>query len=188
MHSRRIQKPKNDTENLTSVFALWDKYESIAMHFNDLILKIRIQALGAVAAISTLTGVLNKVGNESQSFNWVISSGVFFFLMIFWVAIWIIDFTYYNRLLVGAVIALTELEKISKEKTHIQEIQLSTIVDEAVIGSNTKRDKTSHSKLSKGRWWFYSLVFFALFVGFVLSICLSFTHLLESINTVCPTN
>ena len=188
MRPRRIQKTKGNIENLTSVFELWDKYESIAMHFNDLILKIRIQALGAVAAISTLAGVLNKVGNESQSFNWVISSGVFFFLMIFWVAIWIIDFTYYNRLLIGAVFAITELEEISKEKTHIQEIQLSTIVDKAVVGTNPQRDKTLHKKVSQGRWWFYSLVFLALLIGFLFSICISYTHLLEQINTVCPTN
>jgi hypothetical protein len=33
---------------------LWEKYEDITMHFNDLIIKLRTQALAGVAALSTL--------------------------------------------------------------------------------------------------------------------------------------
>src|SRR5664280_1831888 len=33
---------------------VWEKYEDIAMHFNDLLIRLRTQALAAVAAISTL--------------------------------------------------------------------------------------------------------------------------------------
>ena len=114
----RNKKSLEENKDLIPIFQLWDKYESVAMHFNDLILKIRIQALGAVAAISTIAGILNKIGNDNQSFNWTISSGVFLFLIIFWVAIWIIDFRYYNRLLIGAVTAILELEELSKSKTR----------------------------------------------------------------------
>jgi len=35
---------------------LWEKYEDIAMHFNDLIIKLRTQALAGVVALSTLVG------------------------------------------------------------------------------------------------------------------------------------
>jgi hypothetical protein len=36
------------------IFDVWDKYEAIAMHFNDLLIKLRTQALAAVAALSTI--------------------------------------------------------------------------------------------------------------------------------------
>jgi hypothetical protein len=45
-----------------SVFELWEKYEQIAMHFNDLLIKLRTQALAGVAAISAIVGVFAKSG------------------------------------------------------------------------------------------------------------------------------
>jgi hypothetical protein len=49
-------------EKITESYKLdaWERHENIAMHFNDLILKVRIQALGALAAIVTVGGVLLK--------------------------------------------------------------------------------------------------------------------------------
>jgi hypothetical protein len=35
---------------------LWGKYEDIAMHFNELLIRLRTQALGAVATIVTAAG------------------------------------------------------------------------------------------------------------------------------------
>ena len=111
------------------IFDLWNKYEDIAMHFNDLIVKIRTQALGAVAAITTIAGILSK-GNEIGGYNWGLISSVFFFLIVFWIAIWILDFKYYNRLLHGAVDAILKLEALSKSgETHVKEIELSTCIE-----------------------------------------------------------
>src|SRR5688500_4996729 len=36
---------------------LWTEYEKIAMHFNDLILRLRVQALSGITAILALSGI-----------------------------------------------------------------------------------------------------------------------------------
>jgi hypothetical protein len=92
---------------------LWEKYEDIAMHFNDLIIRLRTQALAGVAALSTLVGIFAKTDLGSFSYTWEIAGFVFSGLSLFWIAIWVLDFGYYNRLLMGAVAALLELEKLS---------------------------------------------------------------------------
>src|SRR5437667_124517 len=83
-------------------FDVWDKYEKIAMHFNDLIIKLRTQALAGVAALSTLVTLFAK-SDVASSGAWGIAAFIFGGLCLAWVAIWIIDFSYYNRLLTGAV-------------------------------------------------------------------------------------
>src|ERR1019366_10562259 len=88
-----------------TVHDLWAKYEDIAMHFNDLLIRLRTQALAAVAALSTLVGIFTKTDPNSVHVSWEIATAVFLGLSIFWIAIWIIDFCYYNRLLIGAVAA-----------------------------------------------------------------------------------
>jgi hypothetical protein len=50
---------------------LWDKYEQIAMHFNELLIRLRTQALGAVATIVTAAGFL--VSRESVEPWWAVS-------------------------------------------------------------------------------------------------------------------
>jgi hypothetical protein len=156
-------------EKGTPIFKVWDKYETIAMHFNDLLIKLRMQAIGGVAAIATIVAVIGNTSSEN-SFNWAIMAGVFFFLCVFWTAIWVLDFKYYNRLLLGAVDALFEIEKLSKTTTHIEELKLSHKIEGAVIGSNKKIDKILHKKLSFGRQWFYRIVFFGLLIGLLFSL------------------
>jgi len=149
------------------LFELWDKYESIAMHFNDLIVKIRTQALGAVAGIATVAGILSK-GSVENEYNWGLVAAVFFFLIVFWIAIWVLDFKYYNRLLEGAVNAILEIEKLSKEgKTHFTEIQISTYINDAVSGRKT--GVSGNSRAASGRLWFYRIVLISLFLGLVVS-------------------
>lgn len=151
------------------IFEVWKKYENIAMHFNDLLIKLRTQAIGGVAAIATIVVVISKNAN-SLEFNWAIMASVFFFLNIFWVAVWILDFTYYNRLLLGAVDALLEIEKKSKTETTIKELNLSKKVENAVAGVGVKIDQQLHCKLSFGRRWFYLVVFVGLITGFSVSL------------------
>lgn len=90
---------------------LWDKYESIAMHFNELIIRLRTQALGGVATIVTVAGFL--VGREPSKEPWWVISGVAVLLFIAWCTLWMIDVCYYSRLLRGAVNALLKIEKES---------------------------------------------------------------------------
>jgi hypothetical protein len=45
---------------------VWEKYEDIAMHFNDLLIRLRTQALAAVAAISTLATIFGKTGADPK--------------------------------------------------------------------------------------------------------------------------
>ena len=103
-------------EEGTPIFEVWDKYENIAMHFNDLLIKLRTQAIGGVAAIAAIATIVAVISKDStgSTFNWAMMAGVFFFLIIFWVAVWILDFKYYNRLLLGTVDALLETEELSK--------------------------------------------------------------------------
>ena len=55
------QKRTEPTDQGWPIYDLWTKYEDIAMHFNDLLIKLRTQALAAVAALTTLSGFLQRV-------------------------------------------------------------------------------------------------------------------------------
>lgn len=146
------------------LLTLWKKYEEVAMHFNDLLIRIRTQSLAAVAAFATVAGLLLKDESISHELRWGTLTVVFVALIIFWIAIWVLDFTYYNRLLLGAVKALIEIEKHSTEGNRVASINLSTCIENAVAlegGAEPER-----RTLSQGRWWFYSLVC-ALLIGLV---------------------
>lgn len=39
-----------------SIVEVWKKYEDVAMHFNDLIMRWRLQAIGGLAGLVTLAG------------------------------------------------------------------------------------------------------------------------------------
>lgn len=156
-------------ENGIPIFEVWNKYENIAMHFNDLLIKLRTQALGGVAAIATIVAVVSKNGPDS-SFNWAIMAGVFFFLSVFWIAVWVLDFKYYNRLLHGAVDAILEIEELSKSQSHIIGLSLSRKIEDAVTGTNKQLDAFLYNKLSAGRIWFYLIVFFGLITGLCFSL------------------
>ena len=152
------------------IIELWKKYEEIAMHFNDLLIRLRTQALASVAALSILTSIFAIKTDTSVS--WAVGAIVFFILSLFWIAIWILDFTYYNKLLIGAVVALVELEENSKTKTRIDNIQISTIIESVVAGScapYSDRNSGEKLRLRFGRWAFYLIVFIALNAGTLLS-------------------
>ena len=149
-----------------SLFDVWSKYEDIAMHFNDLLMRLRIHALGGVAALSTLVGVFAKTDLASIKVSWEIAAGVLGALAVFWVAIAIIDLFYYNRLLIGAVIALKNIETLSLKQNTVSTIDLSTMIEEAVMqkapDARSRRDKF-YSRF--GIWTFYLLVFAVLITG-----------------------
>lgn len=171
------------------LFTVWKEYEAIAMHFNDLLLKIRTQSLAAVAAFGTAAGLLLRGENISHELRWGALTAVFFALCVFWVAIWILDFAYYNRLLLGAVKALVWIERESKKSNRTSGIYISTLIEQAVARRKPAEqaaafddseyqaailaDPAKHEdlRLKWGRWTFYVLVF-ALLVGLLsLSWC-----------------
>ncbi len=148
-----------------SIFDAWNKYEDIAMHFNDLLIKLRTQALGGIAAITSIMAIISK---DSSGFNWGLMMGVFFFLIIFWIAVWLLDSKYYNPLLVGAVDAILEIEKLSKTESTITELNLSHKIKDAVSGKIGQDEKKS----SSGKKWYYCIVFLGLVLGFGFSLCM----------------
>jgi hypothetical protein len=140
-----------------SIKELWEKYEDIAMHFNDLLIRLRMQALGVVAALSTVVSIFSKSENQV---TWEIASGVFFGLTLFWIAIWVLDFGYYNRLLTGAVQALVQLEEKSRTQRTLNHIDMSTIIGHSVAG------RLKHNlRPTAGMWMFYVIVMVALIAG-----------------------
>jgi hypothetical protein len=98
-----------------TIHDLWAKYEDITMHFNDLLIRLRTQALAGVAAVSTLVGIFTRTDKSHIQISWQIATDVFGLLILFWIAIWAIDRLYYNRLLTGAVTALLAIEEESKK-------------------------------------------------------------------------
>jgi hypothetical protein len=61
------------------VQCLWEKYEDIAMHFNDLLIRLRTQSLAGVAALSALVGIFSKDGPAPANItlDWVVAEAIF---------------------------------------------------------------------------------------------------------------
>lgn len=96
--------------DLEQAITLWFHYETIAMHFNELIIQYRLQLMAGIGAIGAISGYLvgSKVTEESDrhKLRAFISLG----LLIILVAAAYLDLFYYNELLRGEVDALLELE------------------------------------------------------------------------------
>lgn len=172
MLDKPARRPRAASKDGWPLYKVWKQYEEIAMHFNDLLIRLRIQALAGVAALSTAVSIFVKADPNGGTPNWQMATGVFFGLCMFWIAIWILDFRYYHRLLIGAVAALLSVEKLSETQTRIHSIQMSTIIERSVAGSLKDRKKVSlreRTNLRLGIWSFYTIVLVALFVGFAFS-------------------
>jgi len=158
-----IDSEEDDREG-HDVFDVWKEYENIAMHFNDLIIQLRVRALGGIAAISALVGFLSK-SQSSDMFRWEFLSVVFGILIIVWLAIMFLDLFYYDRLLGGAVASILQIEKVSKIKTRVMHLNMSEMIEKSIRGELSKQKEGCLS----GRKWFYGLVFVALFFSFGFS-------------------
>lgn len=153
------------------VFAVWKKHEDIAMHFNDLIMRLRTQAIAGVAALSALVGIFAKEDASSARDNWEVAAMVFFGLAIFWVAVFFLDIFYYNKLLSGAVAELVRLEKVSATSKTISSIQLSSRIEDVMRGK--RRDDRNWNQYICSRigiWIFYAVVFGATLSGGFISL------------------
>ena len=141
------------SEGEPTVFEIWKSYEQIAMHFNDLIIRMRVQALGGVAAIVAIAGIVLKEP-QGVAVRWTLMGFAFLALIAFWAAVWALDRFYYTRLLYGAVDAILELEKQSQSRTRWKTIDLSTKIEDRLRGK-------AHEKLL-GPQLFYLIVTLAL--------------------------
>ncbi len=146
------------------VQSLWEKYEDIAMHFNNLLMRLRSQALAGIAAISTLVGVFTKEGVTDAHMGWLVATAIFVALAFFWVAIWFVDILYYNRLLYGAVEALVDLESRLKKGEPIT-INMSTCIDSEFSRPLWKRKPSRF----RGVLWFYVIVLAVIILGITFS-------------------
>ena len=157
--------PTPSTIEFKDLQVLWAKCEDIAMHFNDLLMRLRSQALAGIAAISTLVGIFTKETTTTIQADWLIATAIFVALAFFWVAIWCLDFLYYNRLLMGAVGALVDLEEKTKLSTLVKfdGINMSTrIVDEF-------KRKTNYASFG-GVFAFYLIVLATIVSGAIFSL------------------
>lgn len=158
------------------LFEVWKEYEEVAKHFNDLLIRLRTQALGGVAAISAFATIITK-GDLIPSLRWELLIGVLLLLVFFWVAVWILDALYYNRLLYGAVTAILEIEQASQKGEPVSGLRLSTRIEQAVakgrgLAGGQRDHPTARSTAIRGGvpvHTFYALVLAALLVGLVLS-------------------
>lgn len=150
---------ENDPQRI-EVQALWEKYEDIAMHFNDLLIRLRLRSLAGVAAVSTLVGIFANKANADLSVSWLVAAGLFGAMTVVWIAIFYLDFYYYNKLLNGAVAAITQLETETREGRAPSGINLSTLIEQEFTESKG-------SRASFGVMVFYAIVF-----AFVVSGCL----------------
>lgn len=68
--------PTNPTESSKEVplsneaFRLWEKYEEITMHFNELIMRWRLQAIGGLVALVMAGGAVVKDLAEEEVRYW----------------------------------------------------------------------------------------------------------------------
>ncbi|SRR6266545_7931028 len=141
-------------------FTLWAKYEDIAKHFNDLIMKLRTQALGGLAGVIAISGLaINFSGKPSSNTEWQILFGTILFFTLAWVALWVLDLGYYNKLLLGAVEAIREHE----DSTHQEGVNPSAS-NAIILSTRISAAAPRHQRFVIG---FYVLVLIGLFTGLI---------------------
>ena len=105
-----------------TVVDVWKKYEDVAMHFNELIMRWRLQAIGGLAALVTAAGFV--VGDATTLLVRYRAMLILSLMLTFaWVAVGLIDLVYYRRLLRGAVDAILEVEKAHPQLTLSTQIE-----------------------------------------------------------------
>ncbi len=132
------------------LFERWKEVEGVAMHFNELILGFRTQALAAVSVAGGIsTAVLTK--GEPDRLHFRLLGWVLGLLLALWAAIFFLDSLYYQKLLRGAV---DEAKRLEAESAGA--LQMSTAIEMQFEGC------------WKGHHLFYSLPAVALLVGLTL--------------------
>lgn len=104
-----------------------------------------------------------KNGNN-ETFNYGGAILAIICLMLCWIAIWILDMCYYNRLLEGSVNAILELEKNKESFLEKKEIKLSSNIERAFKVRFEHEAKGWMDRICNGRNGFYLIVFIALVI------------------------
>lgn len=120
---------ENDPCDSIDTLELWSKYEDIAMHFNNLLIQLRMRSLAVIAAVATVVGVIVESETLFASFSWFMATMLLAATGIVWFAVGCLDLLYYNRLLRGAVLAIKKLEKSTKEISTIRTINFSRQIE-----------------------------------------------------------
>lgn len=81
----------DEGQDRVSTFEVWKKYEDIASHFNDLIIRLRVQALGGVAVLATIASLIARESGLGDM-RWSMLAIGFLVLDIFWFAVFFLDF------------------------------------------------------------------------------------------------
>jgi hypothetical protein len=152
-----MAEPESKPASSLDLQALWEKYEDIAMHFNDLLMRLRSQSIAGIAALSTIVGVLAKGDVGDLRVSWLVATMMFVAMALVWVAVWCIDFLYYNVLLVGAVEAIKQLEEESGRGSP-KSINMSTLIE-------AQFTKPPNVFAFHGVLLFYGIVLFLLVAG-----------------------
>jgi len=153
-----------NTEKEPLYFRYWSRCEDIAMHFNELAVKFRLQALAGLVIAGTITAAAVKGGLTT---SWALVGGGLAALAVMWLAVAAIDAFYYGRLLRGAVEELEDLER----RLGPDGFQISTKIEHATrwslprSGQSIGEPSYSMTGAALGRWVFYLLPFIALSYG-----------------------
>ena len=127
---------------------LWAKHEDVAMHFNDLTMRLRLQALAGVGAATLVAG---GISTHQGQLDMRLLGAFTMAISFVWIGIWALDRFYYQRLLKGAVSRIVELERWTPS------LRLSTRIEEHVM----QRGRSA-------RGVFYWLIFALLFAGGII--------------------
>lgn len=103
------EKKQDDIEpkNLDLIMEEWKTVIQTQMHFNDMLMKMRTAAISVVVAIYAVAGAL--VGQFPNSFLVICGKQVHISILIIgfgitlWIGIFLIDYKYYYKMLLGAV-------------------------------------------------------------------------------------
>lgn len=156
--------PSTETTGRVSAdrrFEVWSKSEEVAIHFNDLLMRWRLQAVGGLAALATLAGFVAGDADtpEARYIAVILLSAM---LVSGWVGVAVLDLFYYRQLLNGAVSSLLRLERT------LPGVKLSTEIDRcAKCGSE------------RAPWVFYACGLLPLLGALVWGIC-SYTRCAKS--------
>lgn len=160
-HEVEVLTPKKEAEKEWDIFEVWQKYEENAKHFNDLLMRLRLQALAGFAAVTVLLGYL--ANTDGREVNHHIAGLGFLALTVLWIAVWILDFGYYNRMLSGAALSLQHLEDLTRDgRKTVNILDFSTCID--------KRVKYGRPGFRlDARFFFYLLVLLVFFTFMIIS-------------------
>lgn len=156
----------SENEGISENVYLWKEMQGIIAHFNELIIKLRVQSLGGLAAITAILAVVTKSTEDLSLMYFIIALALIFFVML-WRALWILDTRYYSLLLLGAVDEMLAVEKaMATEQKYIP--AFSTTIRHRVEGRSRDGNPLNHAEVTKRPAAinnFYKIVFVSLLAG-----------------------